>query len=98
MTKQDFCECMSLIKEQYDRCDELNDGIYELFGGGDKLWDALNINTEIKIMSKAMDDTNECIEYYIYDCNWGEANNDIRINGEPVAFKTFEDLYELIKR
>ena len=47
-------------------------------------------------MTKAMGDTDEWIEYYIYDCNWGEVDNDIRINGEPVAFKTFEDLYELI--
>lgn len=98
MTKQDFCECMSLIKEQYDRCDKLNNGIYELFGNGDKLWDTLNINTEIEIMTKAIGDTDEWIEYYIYDCNWGEVDNDIRINGEPVAFKTLEDLYELIRR
>ena len=98
MTKQDFCKCMSLIKEQCDRFDKLNDGIYELFGRGDKLWDTLNINTEIEIMTKAMGDTDEWIEYYIYDCNWGEVDNDIRINGEPVAFKTFEDLYDMIKK
>lgn len=96
MTKQDFCECMELIKEQYDRCDKLNDGIYELFGGGDKLWDTLNINTEIKIMSKAMGDKNEWIEYYIYECNWGSVDNDVRIDGKSVSLKTYEDLYELI--
>lgn len=96
MTKQDFCECMSLIKEQYERCDKLNDGIYELFGGGDKLWGTLNVNTEVAILTKAMEDTEEWIDYFVYDCKWGEVDNDIRINGEPVAFKTFENLYELI--
>lgn len=98
MTKQDFCECMVLIKEQYDKCDKLNDSIYNLFGGGERLWNTLNVNTEIEILERAMDDTDEWIEYYIYDCNWGEVDNDIRINGEPVAFKTYEDLYELIRR
>ena len=98
MTKQDFCECMELIKEQYDRCDKLNDDIYEIFGGGDKLWDTLNVNTEIEILEKAMDDKDEWIEYYIYDCSWGSVDNDVRINGEPVPFKTYEDLYDMIKR
>lgn len=28
-----------------------------------------------------------------FDCSWGEVDNDIRINGEYVPFKTFEDLY-----
>ena len=97
MTKQDFCECMELIKEQYDRCDKLNDDIYEIFGGGDKLWDTLNVNTEIEILEKAMDDKDEWIEYYIYDCSWGSVDNDVRINGEPVPFKTYEDLYYMIK-
>ena len=98
MTKQDFCECMKLIKEQYDRCYKLNDDIYEIFGGGDKLWVTLNVNTEIAILEKAMDDKDEWIEYYIYDCNWGSVDNDVRINGEPVTFKTYEDLYDMIAR
>ena len=98
MTKQDFCECMKLIKEQYDRCDKLNDDIYEIFGGGDKLWDTLNVNTEIEILKKAMDDKDEWIEYYIYNCSWGSVDNDVRINGESVPFRTYEDLYDMIKK
>ena len=98
MTKQDFCECMKLIKEQYDRCYKLNDDIYGIFGGGDKLWDTLNVNTEIEILEKAMNDKDEWIEYYIYDCNWGSVDNNVRINGEPVTFKTYEDLYDMIAR
>lgn len=98
MTKQDFCECMKLIKEQYDRCDKLNDDIYNIFGGGDKLWDTLNVNTEIAILEKAMDDKDEWIEYYIYDCSWGSVDNDVRINGETVPFRMYDDLYDMIKR
>ena len=45
-----------------------------------------------------MDDKDEWIEYYIYDCSWGSVDNDVRINGEPVSFKTYEDLYDMIKR
>ena len=98
MTKQDFCECMKLIKEQYDRCDKLNDDIYNIFGGGDKLWDTLNVNTEIAILEKAMDDKDEWIEYYIYDCSWGSVDNDVRINDETVPFRMYDDLYDMIKR
>ena len=98
MTKQNFCECMSLIKEQYDKCDKFNNGIYELFGGGDKLWNTLNVNTEIAILEKAMEDTEEWIEYYIYDCNWGEEDNNVSIDGKVVPFRTYENLYEVIRR
>ena len=45
-----------------------------------------------------MDDTDEWIEYYIYDCNWGEEDNNLSIDGKVVPFKTYEDLYELIAR
>ena len=98
MTKQDFCECMELIKNQYDKCEKINNGIYELFGGGDKVWGALNVNTEIAILTKAMGDTEEWIEYYIYDCRWGEEDNNVSIDGKVVPFRTYEDLYEVIRR
>ena len=98
MTKQNFCECMKLIKEQYDKCEKINDGIYSLFGGGDKVQNTLNVNTEIAILSKAMEDTDEWIEYYIYDCKWGSKDNDVSIDDKPVPFKTYDDLYEMIKR
>ena len=45
-----------------------------------------------------MDDKDEWIEYYIYDCSWGNVDNDIRINGESVPFRTYDDLYDMIKR
>lgn len=98
MTKEDFCECMELIKNQYDKCEKINDGIYNLFGGGDKVWNTLNVNTEIAILTKAMGDTEEWIEYYIYDCKWGEEDNNVSIDGKVVPFRTYEDLYELIRR
>lgn len=98
MTKQDFCECMKLIKDQYDKCEKVNAGIYSLFGGGDKVWDTLNVNTEIAILAKAMKNTEEWIEYYIYDCKWGKKFGTVIVNNKAVPFKTYEDLYEMIMR
>lgn len=98
MTKKDFCECMGLIKNQYDKCEKINDGIYDLLGGGDKLWDTLNVSTEVAILTKAMEDTEEWIDYYIYDCKWGEEDNNVSIDGKVVPFRTYEDLYEVIIR
>ena len=45
-----------------------------------------------------MEDTDEWIEYYIYDCKWGSKDNDVSIDDKPVPFKTYDDLYEMIKR
>ena len=101
MTKQNFCECMKLIKEQYDLNQKMLKGLGVAYGSRTSEYANYNISSSVtrmvKILTKAMDDTEEWIEYYIYDCSWGSVDNNVSINGEPVPFKTYEDLYELIK-
>lgn len=101
MTKQGFCECMKLIKEQYDLNQKMLKGLTIAYGSRTSGYANYNISSSItrmvKILTKAMSDTEEWIEYYIYDCKWGE-DSQVFIDDKPVPFKTYEDLYEMIVR
>ena len=100
MTKEDFCECMKLIRAQRDKNEAVLAGLEAAFGSRatEYMVDVFSIDRMIKLLTIAMDDKDEWIEYYIYDCNWGSVDNNVRINGEPVTFKTYEDLYDMIAR
>ena len=102
MTKQDFCECMKIIKEQYDLNKKMLKGLTIAYGSRTSEYANYNISSSVtcmvKILTKAMGDTEEWIEYYIYDCKWGEEDNNVSIDGEVIPFRTYEDLYELIRR
>lgn len=89
MTKEQFCKCMGIIKKRYDACDVILDMLYEFFGVTDKIYGVLNVQSEIEILATAMGDKNEWIEYYIYECNWGSVDNDVRIDGKSVSLKTY---------
>ena len=69
MTKQDFCECMKLIKEQYDLTQKMLKGLTIAYGSRTSEYANYNISSSItrmvKILTKAMDDTEEWIEYYL---------------------------------
>ena len=102
MSKQDFCECMRIIKKQYNLNQKMLKGLTIAYGSRTSEYANYNISSSItrmvKILTKAMDDAEEWIEYYIYDCEWGSVDNNVRIDSKPVPLKTYEDLYELIKR
>ena len=102
MTKEDFCECMELIKEQYDLNQKMLKGLTIAYDSRTSEYANYNISSSVtrmvKMLTKAMDDTEKWIEYYICDCKWGEENNNVSIDGKVVPLRTYEDLYELIKR
>ena len=100
LTKKQFCKCMKLIRAQRDKNEAVLAGLETAFGSRatEYMVEVFSIDRMIKLLIIAMDDKDEWIEYYIYDCSWGSVDNDVRINGEPVPFKTYEDLYDMIKR
>lgn len=93
---------MKLIKEQYDLNQKILKGLTIAYGSRTSEYANYNISSSItrmvKILTKAMDDIEEWIEYYIYDCKWGEEDNNVSIDGKVVPFRTYEDLYEVIRR
>ena len=101
MTKQNFCECMKLIKEQYDLNQKMLKGLGVAYGSRTSEYANYNISSSVarmvKILTKVMNDEEEWIEYYVYDCEWGKKGTVI-VNNKAVPFKTYEDLYELITR
>ena len=55
----------------------------------------------VDIIIEAMDDTkNEWINYYIYDIEWGERNDDLKVykkDGETeIPLTTLDDLYNIL--
>ena len=101
MTKQNFCECMKLIKEQYDLNQKMLKGLGVAYGSRTSEYANYNISSSVtrmvKILTKAMDDTEEWIEYYIFDCEWGKYGKVI-IDDKTVLFETYDDLYNVIMR
>lgn len=101
MTKQDFCECMGLIREQYDLNQKMLKGLTVAYGSRTSEYANYNISSSItrmiEILTKAMDDTEEWIEYYIYDCEWGKYGK-VTVDDKEVPFTMYEDLYNVIKR
>lgn len=101
MTKQDFCECMKLIKEQYDLNQKMLKGLTVAYGSRTSEYANYNISSSVtrmvKMLTKAMEDTEEWIEYYVFDSKWGK-NGKVIVNDKPVPFETYEDLYKMIKR
>ena len=57
-----------------------------------KLYAALSI-----ILGDAVKDTKNWIEYYMFDCRFGEVQRKITVEGEPFELKTAEDLFKLIQ-
>lgn len=102
MTKQDFCECMKIIKEQYDLNKKMLKGLTIAYGSRTSEYANYNISSSVtcmvKILTKAMGDTEEWIEYFVFDCEWGKKFGTVIVNNKTVPFKTYEDLYELITR
>ena len=97
MTKKDFCECMEIIKKRDNACNQVLDKMYDLFGDTDKMYDVLNVLPEIEILAIAMDDKNEWIDYYVYECNWNGKDRVKDSDGNEIPLETYEDLYEMIK-
>lgn len=97
--KDTFIKYMNEIIKQYDTIDELYDDFTRLFGNFDGVVsEAMTVSLPIKILAEAMEDTDEWIDYFVYECDCGRSgrtrvNND---SGEFVPFETVEDLWNVL--
>lgn len=54
----------------------------------------------LEMLQKLVNDKNKWISYYIYERDWGREEGDCVFEhetGEPIPFKTLEDLWNLIQ-
>ena len=57
-------------------------------------------NTYVKNLQRLVNDKNDWIPYYIYERDWRKEEGDCVFEhgtGEPIPFKTLEDLWNLIQ-
>jgi len=47
-------------------------------------------------LSMLIDDKDEWISFFIYDCDWGQRSKDVVINGKPYEIETLEDLRTIL--
>lgn len=94
--KPTFVKCMNAIKEYADKIESLYDDIEHIFGDCEKFMDRADGQTAMMRMLETVCDDNKFIFAYIFDTNWGEWNA-IWTNGDrEFAFKTLDDLWEVL--
>lgn len=97
--KETFTKYMNEIIKQYDAIDELYDDFTHLFGNFDGMVsDVMTVSLPIKILAEAMNDTDEWIDYFVYECDCGRTGR-MRVqndSNEYIPFETVEDLWNVL--
>lgn len=97
LDKDTFINHMNEIIEQYDTIEELDKCFYDMFGGSKgKISEIMSVSLPIKILADAMNDSDDWIDYYVYECDCGRTIREILIDDEKVKFETVEDLWNIL--
>lgn len=105
ISKQDFCEILKTLKEEDEKCDKLRNVMNDLYGIPNgryvDFYPTLKLQTEIiKLLSSLTKDESSWIEYFVYDCDYGENKkyaNSVEAEDRKIPLNTFEDLYNLLQ-
>ena len=99
LDKETFVKYMDKIIKQYDLIDELYEEFDRLFGCFEGLAsEAMSVSLPIEILTKAMEDTDEWIGYFVYECDCGRSGR-MRVQNnsdEYIPFETVEDLWNVL--
>lgn len=90
---EEFCKYML----DFSRMQNMRDTLHGLGIVADSL---PLVDNYIEMLQRLVNDKNEWISYYIYERNWGKEEGDCVFEhetGEPIPFKTLEDLWNLIQ-
>ena len=99
LDKDTFIKYINEIIKQYDTTEEVWDEFQRLFGNFDGLAaECMGVDLPIKILSDLMDDKDEWIRYFIYECDCGREKKEIKWwDEERTEFiETPEQLYDAI--
>lgn len=100
LDKDTFIKYMKEIIKQYDTIEELYECLDKFFGATCEglISNIMSVWLPIRILTDAMNDTNEWIEYYIYECDCGRSVGEVFIDDEEVKLETLEQLYDIITK
>ena len=99
LDKETFVNCLNKIMKQYDAINELYDDFTRLFGNFEGMVsEVVSVDLPIKILAEAVDDKDEWIEYFIYECDCGRWKKEIKWWDEEkkLIIETPEQLYDII--
>lgn len=101
IAKEKFINCINRIIKQYDAIKELYNDFTRLFGnfeGDGTVSEVVSVDLPIKILTEAMDDKDEWIEYFIYECDCGRGKKEVKWWDEEKTelIETPEQLYDII--
>ena len=95
LTKAEFHNIMERLIKKYKKSEEWADKVNDVFPGAfENIYENNFLDIIISFLIYIMHDTNEWIEYFIYEknCEWFEYE----INGKTIYVKSYDDLYNLI--
>jgi hypothetical protein len=105
MTKETFVSAIEAIEKQYKHdleCGELLTKIYPEAHGYMLSYDNhLLTNALVSVLSEAMQDANNWIEYYMYELDFGKENDRLKAfekDGAEIPLSTASDLYDLLNK
>ena len=95
LTKAEFHNIMERLIKKYKKSEEWADKVNDVFlGAFENIYENNFLDIIISFLMYIMHDTNEWIEYFLYEknCEWFECE----INGRTMYVKSYDDLYDLI--
>ena len=100
LNKKEFCEILNNIKKSEECMDSLNT-IFKEYNKDIRIFDLLYGYSDLIKVLRVMfnDEISECIDYWIYDLNFGDKYKDgciTEADGTNIRLKTAEDLYDYL--
>ncbi len=95
LTYGQFEKCMNEIVAADKKLDE----IFKALHGGNGIFDCSAIGTAIELLSLLMDDSEDWIEFWVYEQECGakwDENTASEADGTPIICKTVRQLYDFL--
>jgi len=85
--------------EKFDReSEKVNKHLSEIAGRGSVCELGYNLyDGFIEMLSEIVDDKNEWIDYYVFECDFGRKPMQVEIFGEKIKLDSLEKLWRIIK-
>lgn len=98
ISKETFVKTINDLKSLDDRMDAVDRAFQNLNPDFCGFYVPEVFNVVLDLLAEAMDDEEEWIYYFVYDCNWLKDFNigDVEVHGVPVVINSWEDVYDFI--
>ena len=98
LTRESFTKALNFIQEQWEFTRKINALFTEAFEDSVFYPHFKYEAVLVKVLTEAMQDKGEWIDYFIYELNMGKEYQpgSVTVDGEDVKLATIDDLYDLL--